>query len=260
MSTPALLPAVEFYPPLVNPSPNGLFPIVNWTDEGDAPPRYLGEGVRVRTINYGGENSTGVWDAEWCQQPDDPNAKKTGERPDFLDPFDPLTVWAYDQCDLTAPSRDDVRANAQQWLRLMEQTDVEHALALRMLFDAGSPLDTATTLVDAVGQLEALLGVTNTLGVIHASAAFAAVAAQSMLIVRSGSVLKTPLGHTWAFGGGYTDGLGTAVVATSQLFGWRNSVDVHETMKTEYNQFVAVAERSFVVGYESLVGAVNVTG
>jgi hypothetical protein len=344
MTTPALLPAVEFDPPLVNPAPNGLFPVVSWTEVGDAPSRFLGEGVRVRTINYGGEDSTGVWGAPWCGvaktvlitgaptggtftltydgqttstiafnasaatvqtalealsnlevgevtvtgDPGGPytvalavdgtltgsgagltggttpavvvaDEVKEGDRPVFPDPFAPITAWAYDQCDLTAASRQEVRDNAAQWLRLMEQTDVEHALALRMLADAGVP-DTASDIVGALGHLEGLLAVTNTVGVIHASATWAVSAAQASLIRYTGGGPLTPMGHRWVFGGGYVDGLADTLVATSQVFGWRDAPQIRETVEAKFNQFVAIAERSFAVGYESVVGAVDVTG
>jgi len=259
MTTPALMPAVPYDPPLINPSPNGLFPAVSWTEDGDQPPRYLGEGVLIRTRNYGGEGSSGVWDAEWCQNPTDPNVKKTGERPDFLDPFEPVTAWAYDQCDPSAYSRQYVQDNAAQWLRLMEQTDVEHALALRMLADAGTP-DTASDLVGALGHLEGQLAVSNTVGYIHASAEWAASAAQALLIRYTGAGMLTPMGHRWVFGGGYVNGLGDTLVASSQPYGWRGAANVYTTIEARYNQFVAVAERSFVVGYEAILGAVTITG
>lgn len=255
--SPATLPAIEFDPPLVNPSPNGLFPVVQWAEVGDGPVRYLGDGVHVRTINYGAADSSGVWDVAWCGDPGD--SLKSGERPDFPDAFAPVTVWAFDQCDPTSSSRQEVQDHAAQWLRIQEQTDVEHAFAVRMLDDAGTP-DTADDIVGAISRLEGLLAVTNTVGFIHASATWAASAAQAQLITRSGGALKTPMGHTWVFGGGYVDGLVDNIVATSQVFGWRDSPTVRTTIEPRYNQFVAIAERTFAVGYESLVGAVNVTG
>jgi uroporphyrinogen decarboxylase len=102
-----VLPALEFEVPLVNPSPGGLYSVTSWT-EVTGPSRFLGEGVRFRMHNFDGAH--GVWDSEWCVDPD--GQLKEGERPDFLDPFAHTTVWAWDACDLTAPSQAEVRERA----------------------------------------------------------------------------------------------------------------------------------------------------
>ena len=44
------------------------------------------------------------------------------------------------------------------------------------------------------------------------------------------------------------------------MFGWRGAPQVRVALEARYNQFVAVAERSFALGYEALVGAVDITG
>lgn len=256
MTTPAPLPAIEFEAPLVNPAGTGLYPATIWT-ENTGPSRFLGEGVRIRPHNYGGEAAFGVWEAEWCQDPADPEARKEGERPGFLDPFAPITAWGFDQCDLTARSQDEVRERARQNLRLLEPVAVEREFAERMLIDAGAPT-AVLDIIEAVSKLESLLAVTNTVGVIHAGAQWASHAAAAHLITRSGAALKTPLGHTWVFGGGYVAGLGDTLVATSPIFGWRDEVQVYETFKVENNLFAAVAERSVVVGYEAAIGAATI--
>lgn len=117
-------------------------------------------------------------------------------------PFDPITVWANDQCDLTACSQDEVRLRARQNLRLLEQVAVEREIASRLIADAPAG-PTPSDLVTAVGHLEAELAKTNTTGFIHASAGVAAAASAANLIILTGSTFKTPLGHTWVFGGGY---------------------------------------------------------
>lgn len=251
---------VVFEAPLVNPSPNGLFAATSWQEQ-EGPLRWLGSGIDVRIFNYGGESAFGVWRAPWCVAEDDlePEDIKTGERPVFPDTYLPMTSWAYDECDLTEASQAEVRKRAEQTHRLQEPNAAETEFAVRLLTDAGTP-DTATDIVGAVGQLEALLAQTNTLGFIHASAVWAASAAQANLIVRSGAALKTPLGHTWVFGGGYVTGLTDTLVATSPTFGWRGPVAVRDAMKLEWNRFKAVAERSLVIGYEQAIGAVDVTG
>ena len=259
MTTPILAP-VEFEPPLVNPAAPGLFAATAW--QTDDVPRWLDGGKQFRVWNYSGD-AFGVWTAPWCVAEDDlePEDVKAGDRPDVPDPFLAMTVWAFDQCDLTEPSQAEVRAHASQNLRLREQAAVEAEFAARMLADAGAP-DTAADIVGALGHLEGLLAVTNTVGFIHASAEWAASAAQAQLIVRTGTGLKTPLGHTWVFGGGYVGagGLTDTLVATSPTFGWRTEPEVRDAFKLEWNRFAAVAERSLVVGYEALVGAVDITG
>jgi hypothetical protein len=252
MTTPVLLPALEFQTPLVNPAPFGLYAATTWVDLGpDESVRFLGEGVRFWPHNYGGESAFGVWEAEWCGEP---VGTKDGTRPLPDDPFGPYVVWAFDECDLSAPSQAEVRERAAQNLRLLEQTAVEREFSVRLLADAGTPF-AATDIVEAVAHIEAEFAKTNTLGLIHASAGFAAHAMPGNLAVRSGNVLKSPMGHTWVFGGGYVDGLGDVIVGTSPTFGWRGPVEVSESIDFEHNRFAAVAERSVVAGYERVVAS-----
>ncbi len=291
------LPAVEWEVPLANPSAPGLYAVTIWTDTAlDAPSRFLGLGVRFRVHNYGGEQAFGVWESEWCVDPDD--QVKHGVRPEFLDPFTPITVWAYDECDLTLQSTLDIESRALQNLRLLEQIAVERELAQRLLIDAdtydsGSSLGlyeppfpspsgdhlyepyTTTTdpklypraagnivdvpdIVAAVSRVEAQLAMTNTYGVIHAGAQWAAYAARYNLIVRSGTSLKTPSGHTWAFGGGYVKGLENVIVGTSPTYGWRDQVQYREAIDPFRSLRIGIAERSLLVGYEHCTGGVRI--
>lgn len=293
MTTPAVIPALEYEVPLANPSPSGLYTATSWT-EVTGPSRFLGAGVRFRAHNYGGEAAFGVWDAEWCVDPS--GQLKEGERPGFLDPFAPITVWAYDECDLTSQSHSDILERVQQNLRLLEQTAVERELAERLLIDSGSagtsgglyappvpeadgdklyvPFNTEvgdklyptgdSTITDvpdiiaAVSRIEAEFAITNTTGFIHAGAQWAAYAMRFNLVTRSGAALKSPMGHTWVFGGGYVKGLENVIVGTSPTYGWRDAVQVRESIDTRHNKRIAVAERNVVVGYEHLVGAARV--
>jgi hypothetical protein len=258
--TASLLPVV-FDAPLVNPSPTGLFAGVQWYDD-ESPLRWLGSGVEVRVFNYGGENSYGVWQADPFSLGSDltvDDVKEPGGWPESPNVFSPLTSWAADACDLTAGSRAEVEVRAQQVLRMEEQTAVEQVFSSRLLTDAGAPLGVAD-IVDAVGALEGRISETNTLGMIHASAHLAAVAANAQLIRYSGTKMLTPLGHQWVFGGGYVSGLGDTLVASSPVFGWRGQVSVRTAIKQEENLFYAVAERSLALGYEAVFGAVDLAG
>jgi hypothetical protein len=257
MTTP-VLQAVQFDAPLVNPAAYGLYPAVSWTDE-DGPPRWLDGGVEIRPHNYGLDDAFGVWGADWCADPNTITEVKEGTRPTGLDPFDALTVWAADQCDLTAPSQAEVRERAQQALRLRESAAVEREFSSRLLADAGTP-GSASTAAEAVAQLGAELAKTNTLGVIHASPSYAVALADAGALTRSGTgALVTPLGHRLVLGGGYVDGLGDTLVATSPVFGWRTPVTLRDAVDAPHNTFVAIAERSLVIGYEASVAAVTVS-
>jgi len=239
--------------------------VTDWPEGADQPDRYLMNGVRVRTYNYGAETSSGVWDAPWCEASDvaqTPGGFKGGTRPTFPPDYEPMTAWAYDACDLTPDTQNEILLHAEQWLKLTAPVDLERSLATRMLTDAGS-LSTAVDFLTALGQIEIAIGLTGTLGYVHASPLLAATAAFHNCLIKDGDVLKTPLGHTWVFGGGYADILvsstDSVMTATSKLYGWRNPSQMLTTVEQKFNQYVAVAERSFCVGYESLVGSAVVT-
>ena len=256
MTTPTqqkLLP-VEWDAPLVNPDAIGLFPATVFP-AAEMIPRWLASGVRIRPHNYDTEN-TGVWGAPWCGDPGDES--KDGERQGLADPFEPVVVWSFDQCDLTAPSQAEVRERATQNLRLREETNVEREFAGRLKLDAGNPT-TVASLIAAVGALEEALAATNTVGQVHASARWAAAAADAGLLTRTGAGFLTPLGHRWVFGGGYAPVLGDTLVATSPTFGWRTAPELRETTDHTHNRFIAIAESSVVVGYEQTIAAVTVT-
>jgi hypothetical protein len=250
---------VPFEVPLLNPTAFGLYASTLWTEVStDQPARHL-MGVEVRPAgNYGGENSAGIWDAPWCGDPE-PGQLKEGIRPGILDPFEPVTVWAADECDLTEPSRAEVMARAQQIMRLEEQVAVERQFAERLKLDAADlgPAQTATSFKAAVGYLEGAMALTNTLGFFHAGAQWAS--QELGLVLKSGTKWVSPLGHTWVFGGGYVDGLENTIVATSQPFGWRDQVQVRTAIDERANTFIAIAERTVVVGYEAVIAAVEIT-
>lgn len=251
---------VMFTAPLLNPASNGLFAATQWTEIGEGEASRHLNGVEIRGENYGGENAAGVWDAPWCAVPSlDSAQRKDGDRPEIADPFDPITVWAFDQCDLTAPSRAEVRQRALQTLRLQEQNAVEREFAERLKVDAvGTPggIASVASLKLAIGYLEGALAQTNTLGFIHVGAQW--LSAESGLFSRSGATLKSPMGHTYIVGGGYVEGLAQSVVATSQPYGWRDQPSVREAIDERHNTFIAVAEHTFVVGVEAVVAAVQI--
>lgn len=252
----SMLP-VRLTAPPVNPAPQGLYAATIWT-EVTGPSRHLA-GVEIRPAgNYGGGSAFGVWESDWCSVPPLDGERKEGTRPDWLDPFAPITVWAYDECDLTAPSRAEVQQRAAQILRLQEQVAVEREFANRLLTDAGSP-EAVATLTAAIGHLEAEFAETNTVGFIHAGAQWVAQMATSQLLTKAGTKLLTPLGHTLVFGGGYVDGLEDTLVATSQPFGWRDDVQLRTAIDERRNTYAAIAERTVAIGYEAVIGAATIS-
>lgn len=255
------LGAVQFRAPFVNPTPTGLYGAVNFTEEDGVASRWLGEGVEFQPTNYGGRNSSGVWDAPWCGDPTDPDARKeTLGRPNWTDPFPPITVWAWDECDPSGLSRAEVEANAQQILRLREQYLVEREFAARLLADAAALADGIASVPDvraAIGYLEDAMAETSTYGVFHARPAIAS--EEWGLVLPRGQALTSPLGHQWVFGGGYVDTLDDTIVATSLLYGWRGPVRFVPHLEQRYNQYSALAERSVVIGYEAVIAAVTIT-
>ncbi|WP_255800868.1 hypothetical protein [Mycobacteroides abscessus] len=255
--TTALSP-VPFNAPLVNPAPIGLVAATQWTDD-EGPLRWLPSGVEFRVFNYGGGTQFGVWTAPWNATESQLTATdvKDGERPEFPDKYIALTTFASDECDLLKRSRDEVGARAQQVHRLLEPIQAEKALAARMLSDAGA-LASKSGIVAAVGAIEGMIADTGTLGFIHASAELAAPAAQANLIRYNNGRMVSPLGNTWVFGGGYVTALGSKLVATSPTYGWRGPVALRDAPSLQHNQFKAIAERSMVVGYEALIGAVAI--
>ncbi|AQT78320.1 hypothetical protein B1R94_02315 [Mycolicibacterium litorale] len=252
---------VVFDAPLVTPAPNGLYAATNWQPQS-GPARWIGAGMLIRSRNYGNSSAFKVWTADWDGLQEDlgDDDVKTGVRPDDPDAYIAMTVVGADACEPGALPEQEIRDRAQQVLLLEEQAAAEEEFAARLLTDT-SPVSVAD-IVAAVAKLEGLLAKTNTLGFIHASSELAAPAAQAQLIVRSGVALKTPLGHTWVFGGGYVgvDGLDQTLVATSQPYGWRTEIAVKAGLDvTRHNLYHAVAERSLLIGYEAAVGAATIT-
>ena len=255
--TPApVLDVVHFVAPNVNPAVPGLYAATDW--QNDPLNRFL-HGVEVRGANYGGDDASGVWATAWCAPPPlDNEERKEGDRPGILDAFDPITVWAYDQCDLTAASRAEVEERVQQILRLQEQTMVEREFAVRLLVDAADLGTTPTrdTLKRAVSYLEGQVAQTNTAGYFHASAEL--VALEPDLFIKSGTNRVTPSGHNWIIGGGYVEGLEDTIVVTSQPFGWRDAPTTRTAPAVRDNIYAAVAERSVNIGYEAVIAAVTI--
>lgn len=258
------LAPLRYTVPLLNPSPLGLYGAVEWisdddNNENDTGNRHL-NGVEVRGANYGGENASGVWEpAYYCSEPV-PGQIKAGERPDILDPFDPVTVWGYDECDASARSRAEVEDRAAQIVRLREQVDVEKEVGARLLLDAteavGAPI-LQPTLRHVVAFLEAAIAQTSTEAYIHVSAFWPAI--DPDLFIKSGTRRVSPSGHTWVIGGGYVETLGATMIATSKPFGWRNEITTRPAYEHSSGIYAAIAERTVTIGYEAVIASAAIT-
>ena len=255
MTAPTTPMAVVYEAPAVPAQGYGLYSAATLFDSGDAP-RELLAGIDIFPFNC--DTGVGSYSPELCD-PTPPN-KLPGARPD-LQHFDPLVVWAAAEC---APDQteDEEMARARQLRTLHEPLIVESAFATKLLADAGAAA-AATSLTDAIGQLEVFLGEQGFNGYIHASRKWAVEA--GYLNAASGSaVLRTNLGNTWVFGGGYDSALGNTLIATGPVTLWR-STPFEEVVTTgshgtpEYNNTVyALSERVVTVGYECAVHAVTI--
>ncbi|AHN84232.1 major capsid pentamer protein [Mycobacterium phage Corofin] len=259
-SATALLP-IQFDAPLLNPAPVGLLAATSWTDV-DGPERHLA-GVDINVYNFGGDESFGVWGADWCASPEDlteDDVKEAADRPAWPDAFEAVTVWARDRCDLTRASRDDVNKRVQQIIRLRLSHAAEREFATRLLADITAP-DDVVDIVAAVSELESDLADEGIIGLLHAPVKFAAIAMEKGLAARTtGGILRSPLGHQWVFGAGYRTILGDKIVATSPTFGWRGPIHLRDNIHFEHNVYNAIAEQTLVIGYEDLISAVDVVG
>lgn len=250
----AVLTPITFDPPEAARITAGLYGAVQWEQDGTLPLRFLDAGVVVRTQNTGLDNQVGLWDENWLASAGSLSSDKKKDRTTaFLDEFVATTVYAYDHNyngDLTAASRGEVAARASRALDLLEPIEVETILAARLVSDAGSP-STKTGLLATVSYLEGALAAKGLQGHFHIGAQYAAHAAN----LRLNDNGLTPHGHRWVFGGGYVGGLGTKVVVTTKPYGWRGPVEHNDVIKHDTNQYIAVAERSLVIGYEAVLAA-----
>lgn len=242
---------VAFTAPPTTARPGGLYAEVSWQTDA----HFTVAGVEVRPTNIGGK--VDYWDVGWCEDPADATKEPT-DRPVPLPPFDPIVVYAVDECGLSPAARSEVPTRARHMLTLLEQTAAESKLAERMLDDA-PPSVPADSLGDVVGAIEAELAVLGLEGWIHASPKWAAEAARIRSLYGSlSSGYTTPLGHHWVFGGGYVDALGDVLVVTTRPYGWRSGVTIAPVVDHQHNRMYAVAERTLVLGYEAVL--LSVTG
>ncbi len=247
--------AVIFDAPAVPSQGYGLYAAATLIDTGEVP-RELFAGVDIYPYNC--DTGFGSFSPDICT---DSPEKAPGSRGE-LSHADPLVIWAAAEC---APDQSEATqmGRARQIRTLQEPLIVESAFAAPTLTDAGAA-GSATSLMDAIGQLEVFLGELGYNGYLHASRKWA-VEAGFLNAANGTAVLRTKLGNTWVFGGGYDSALGNTIVATGQVFAWRSApfervVTTGSHVTAKYNNTVyALSERSVTVGYECGVHAVTIT-
>jgi hypothetical protein len=251
-----VLQPITFDPPQVALPVGGLYAVVNW--DTSAVPRFLDAGVDFRPHNTKLEGQVGRWTDDWLVTAAGTTGNKFSNRTTaFPDTFTDWVIYSFDHnynADLTVESRDEVKARALHALALLEPIRSETIFADRLKTDTIAP-PAKSGLTATVGYLEseaAKLGLT---GFIHASAQWAAYARERRLDTNGVS----PLGHRWVYGGGYVAGLDNELVLTTQPFGWRSPAVVNDSIWHNKNQYVAVAERAVLIGYEAVIAAATVS-
>lgn len=255
MTSPTTPLAVVYEAPAVPSQGYGLYAAATLLDSGAAP-RELLAGIDIYPFNC--DTGVGSYTPDICDTT--PPDKAPGVRPDPLH-FDPLVVWAAAEC---APDQTEAEemARARQIRALHEPLIVESAFATRLLADAGAPVF-AASLEEGIGLLEEFLGEQGYAGYIHASRRYA-VAAGNLKAAIGSAQLRTNLGNTWVFGGGYGSTLGTTLVATGPVTVWRSApfeqvVTTGSHNTPAYNNSVyAMSERVITAGYECAVMAVTI--
>lgn len=255
MTTPTSFPVVNYDAPPVNPSTSGLYLISTIHEQAAGTPNRILGGIDIWPINT--DLGWGTWPTDPCSTPQ-PGLLKHGVRSQPEDAFTPLEIWGYDECDPAEPV-ETIKARSLQNLRLHEQGLVEAHFAGRLLADASTPVS-VPDLVAAIGELEVAIGETGTTGIIHLSMRYSsALDAAGIIPPSSSPIPRTRLGNALAFGGGYDATLGNALVATGPTTVWRSEIFQQDTIDVDAHLRSAIAERTVVAGYESLIAAVEVT-
>ncbi|WP_020109607.1 hypothetical protein [Nocardia sp. 348MFTsu5.1] len=242
---------VEYVAPLASPTPSGLWRVATGPLRL---PEHAWSGIAVKPVNAGG--GFGTWEMDPCYAPLDPDARKDGERPAPLEPFFPLVTWGFDECD-PQETDEQVLVQARQNQRLGEPTAVEADFAARLMIDAVD-LGSVADIVGAVSVLEAAMAGHRQVGVLHAGAQWAGAAHRDKVATGS-PIARSPLGHSWAFGGGYVAGLGDTLVITGPVTIWTGPVFERTAVDPYKNVRSAVVERAVAVSYEALAYRVAIT-
>ncbi|MGX6511282.1 hypothetical protein [Rhodococcus sp. SJ-2] len=258
MTTPTSPLPVVYYAPPANPDGHGLYQSAALIDLPEGQPvRIIGTGVDL--VPYNTDSGWGTWPSDPCHNPDDEdNLLKTGVRTQAGEPFEPLTVWGFDSCD-PLEGETEITTRAAHTLRLHEQGMAEAHFGARLLTDAGTPT-AVTDVLAAIGELEVEIGEGAVPGTIHLSRRWLPYLENANIIVGNGSPIpRTRLGTAFAFGAAYDGVLGNTMVATTGVTVWRSPVFTQAALDAPNNTLAAISERTLVIAYEAILGAVTVT-
>lgn len=191
-----------------------------------------------------------------CSDETVPASKTFEDRPARI-MTEPFVIYWGEECG-SVGGFTDTDARVRAGLSQGESRAVEARLWSGELLTDSEDLGTGRGIIDALGHLEEeLAGRTSSLGIIHAPVRIAPHAANANLIVYDGPVMRTPLGHAWAFGGGYDPLLGSpptdgaVMVATGPMTLWRGPVITQgPVLDRSKNRYVAVAERIYSAGWD----------
>jgi hypothetical protein len=190
----------------------------------------------------------------------------------------PFVVYNLFRCRMPAGGVQQGLARAQAALRLGEQRAVERVFAHQLAthpdaVDLTPTPGTAVHVVDAVARLEEWSGARyGGVPVIHSPLGMVVRLGATGLVERQGARLETKLGSPVAAGAGYGEGVlagpsGAPAPDAGEAYLWvTGQVVVRRTPNIEvpvtpeltdsHNQFLAVAQRPYVITTECIVGAI----
>lgn len=237
--------------PAAVPASYGLYPgAASVVDLAD--PSRLAQGVTIRTVNCGTLIS---WPIACDADPDGPGGVKEADRAPDAD-FVGTAVVAADECGI-AEDVADQRNRLTQLLRLKEHIEVGEMVAAKLLA-AGGVAVPEVGIVSAIGRAEEILSVFGFKGVIHLAPHMAADVFNAQLATISGSTVLSPLGHAYAFDGGYVT-MGENIYVTGPVTVLRDPVEYIAEDTPQTNRRLVIAERNVVVAWECVVRRITVT-
>lgn len=246
----------------------------------DLPPHGAGGGVRYVPTTCGDAHT---WPIACAGGLPDNEAKQSDPNNTPVE-AGAFTVYASLECGSVGYKPEELRAKVERRLANGEQGAVEYALWTGKSDVSGTPLD-IPNFVDnasavAVADDTDIAAVVSALedwayrdqgygnvAYIHAPVSVASWAASLYLVVKDGTLLKTPYGSIWVFGGGYPGtGAGDAappagganLVITGQTTVWRAGEvfvnPVPQTLDRATNTYAMLAEREYAVGFDCMAG------
>lgn len=251
---------MSYAPPLLVPAiprtalPFGLFSVLTPRDNSDV---HWQNGIEWEPLTCA--PASGLGDPS-C----DPLVTTTGLPKEFETPggvvsATPFSVYGSYLCSPVGHTTEYAQERATEHLLAREEARVEQALWTGDLGNGGfatgaTDLGSNLSPEEAVGVLEVWLAQTyGSLGVLHTDRGTATLLMEAGVVKPSGSTLYTVLGTPVVAGAGYpAEGL---VHATPALLGYRSEVFPGATppsagLDRSTNDLYAVAERTYVIGYD----------